>query len=174
MIPAGFLVWQARCPAPMIRLSMFRVRRFSTINLATFLLYFAVTGIGFYLPKTAMSAWRADALSMTAAFLSGALMIAPLATVVLTLTSDADQGSALRINNDVARAASLLAVALMGRMASSGYGAFGAETPGLGVNASEPTHVAATRVGFAHLATLAAVASLASALVSAWGLRRSN
>lgn len=80
VILAGFLVWEARCPAPMIRLSMFRVRRFSTINLSTFLLYFAVTGIGFYLPMAAVSAWSADALSMSAAFLPGVLMIATLST----------------------------------------------------------------------------------------------
>ncbi len=233
---AGFLVWEARCPAPMIRLSMFRVRRFSAINLATFLLYFAVTGIGFYLPMTAVSAWGADALAMVAAFLPGALMIAtlstrmgkladrigpapflvggailvtlaqaglaitahealywtravplmwlsgfgmallvaPLTTVVMTSASDADQGAASGINNAVARAASLLAIALMGRMAAAGYGAVGPETPGFGVIASGPAHIAATGIGFAHLAALAAVASLASALVSAWGLRPSK
>ena len=231
---AGFLLWEARCPAPMIRLGMFRVRRFSAINLATFLLYFAVTGIGFYLPMTAVSAWGADALAMVAAFLPGALMIAllstrmgkladrlgparflvvgallvavaqaglaitahealywtravplmwlsgfgmallvaPLTTVVMTSASDADQGTASGINNAVARAASLLAVALMGRMAAAGYGAIGADTPGFGVIAATPAHIAATGTGFGHIAALAALASLASALVSAWGLRR--
>ena len=233
---AGFVAWEARSPAPMISLSMFRVRKFSAINLATFLLYFAVTGIGFYLPMTAVSAWGADALSMTAAFLPGALMIAtlstrmgkladrigpspflvwgallvaiaqaglaitahealywsravplmwlsglgmallvaPLTTVVMTSARDADQGAASGINNAVARAASLLAVALMGRMAAAGYGTVGTETPGFGVIDNVPAHITATSVGFAHIATLAAVASLASALVSAWGLRRSN
>ena len=234
VILAGFIAWESRCPAPMIRLGMFRVRRFSTINLSTFLLYFSVTGIGFYLPMTAVSAWGADALAMVAAFLPGALMIAllstrmgkladrlgparflvwgavlvalsqaglaitahealywsravplmwlsgfgmallvaPLTTVVMTSATDADQGAASGINNAVARAASLLAVALMGRMAASGYGAVGADTPGFGVITATPAHVAATGVGFAHIAALAAVASLASALVSAWGLRK--
>lgn len=232
----GFLLWEWHCPAPMINLAMFRQRRFAAINLATFLLYFAVTGIGFYLPMTAVSAWGADALAMVAAFLPGALMIAvlstrmgkladqigparflvggallvtlaqaglaltapealywtravplmwlsgfgmallvaPLTTVVMTSASDADQGAASGINNAVARAASLLAVALMGRMAAAGYGAIGPETPGFGVIANAPAHIAATGVGFAHIAALAAVASLASALVSAWGLRRSS
>ncbi|MDB5665282.1 MFS transporter [Cypionkella sp.] len=231
---AAFIVWEARCPAPMIRLSMFRVRRFSAINLATFLLYFAVTGIGFYLPMTAVSAWGADALAMVAAFLPGALMIAtlstrmgkladrlgparflvcgavlvalsqaglamtahealywtravplmwlsgfgmallvaPLTTVVMTSATDADQGAASGINNAVARAASLLAIALMGRMAAAGYGGIGADTPGFGVIAATPAHIAATGVGFSHIAGLAAIASLASALVSAWGLRK--
>lgn len=235
-ILTGFLLWEARCPAPMINLAMFRQRRFAAINLATFLLYFAVTGIGFYLPMTAVSAWGADALAMVAAFLPGALMIAvlstrmgkladqigparflvggaalvtlaqaglaltapealywtravplmwlsgfgmallvaPLTTVVMTSASDADQGAASGINNAVARAASLLAVALMGRMAAAGYGPIGPETPGFGVIANAPAHIAATGVGFAHIAALAAVASLASALVSAWGLRRSS
>ena len=232
----GFLLWEWRCPAPMINLAMFRQRRFAAINLATFLLYFAVTGIGFYLPMTAVSAWGADALAMVAAFLPGALMIAvlstrmgkladqigpapflvggailvataqaglaltahealywtravplmwlsglgmallvaPLTTVVMTSASDADQGAASGINNAVARAASLLAIALMGRLAATGYGEVGPDTPGFGGIASTPAHIAATGVGFAHLASLAAVASLASALVSAWGLRRAN
>lgn len=234
----GFVAWQARAPAPMINLAMFRVRAFAAINLSTFLLYFAVTGIGFYLPMTAVSAWGVDALAMTAAFLPGAVMIAalstpmgrladrigaapllavgamlvalaqaglaltasealywtravpqlwlsgfgmalvvaPLTTAVMTSASDAEQGAASGINNAVARASSLMAVSLMGRMAAAGYGPITQDTPGFGLVATTPSHISATGTGFAHIAALAAAMSLASALVSAWGLssRRSG
>ena len=72
---ALFLGWEARATAPMIRLGLFRNRAFAAANLATLLLYTALTGVGFYLPMTAISAWHVSAIGVTAAFLPVSLLL---------------------------------------------------------------------------------------------------
>lgn len=72
---AAFLVWEAVAPAPMLRLGLFRNRTFSVTNLVTFVLYFALNGVMFYLPMTAVSAWGVTPLEVTAAFLPISIMI---------------------------------------------------------------------------------------------------
>ena len=72
---AGFLWWEGRAKAPMIRLGLFRNRAFALTNLVTFTLYFALNGVMFYLPMTAVSAWGVSALEVTAAFLPISLLI---------------------------------------------------------------------------------------------------
>ena len=72
---AGFLLWEAVTPAPMLRLGLFRNRTLAVTNLVTFVLYFALNGVMFYLPMTAVSAWRVSALEVTAAFLPISVLI---------------------------------------------------------------------------------------------------
>ncbi|MFM7445366.1 MAG: MFS transporter, partial [Tabrizicola sp.] len=72
---AAFLAWEAMAPAPMLRLGLFRNRTFSVTNLVTFVLYFALNGVMFYLPMTAVSAWGVTALEVTAAFLPISILI---------------------------------------------------------------------------------------------------
>lgn len=72
---AAFLVWQAIAPAPMLRLGMFRSRLFSLTNLVTLFLYFALNGVMFYLPMSAVSAWGVTELQVTAAFLPISVLI---------------------------------------------------------------------------------------------------
>lgn len=234
MIFGGFLIWEKRCAHPMIRLGMFANRAFAAANLATFLLYIAITGIGFYLPMTAMSGWglgpieialallptsvqiavlstlvgrladrigpfipmTAGALIVTVAqtglvlvahdvdfwwdvfpltILSGfgiALVLAPLTIAVMAEASEAEQGAASGINNVMARAATLVAVALLGRIAAVAYGEPGPGLPGFGLTSETPAHVAANGTAFAWMAGVAAILSLASALVSASQIRR--
>ena len=75
---AGFLAWERATPTPMIRLDLFRNRSFAVTNLVTLTLYFALNGVMFYLPMTAVSAWGVSALEVTAAFLPISILIALL------------------------------------------------------------------------------------------------
>ena len=43
----GFLIWERLCPAPMIRLGLFRNPLFALTNLVTLTLYFALSGVMF-------------------------------------------------------------------------------------------------------------------------------
>ncbi len=78
----GFLLWERRVPNPMLRLDMFRNRAFAAANLTTFLLYMAITGIGFYLPTVALSAWGRTPLEVTLAVLPTAVLVAVLSAPV--------------------------------------------------------------------------------------------
>jgi len=72
---AAFLVWEWLTPAPMLRLGLFRNRTLAVTNLVTFALYFALNGVMFYLPMTAVSAWGVTPLEVTAAFLPVSVLI---------------------------------------------------------------------------------------------------
>ena len=74
----GFLVWEKIAPAPMLRLGLFRNRTMAVTNLVTFVLYFALNGVMFYLPMTAVSAWKVTPLEVTAAFLPISVLIGVL------------------------------------------------------------------------------------------------
>ena len=75
---AAFLLWEAMAPAPMLRLGLFRNRTFAVTNVVTFVLYFALNGVMFYLPMTAVTAWGVTALEVTAAFLPISVLIGVL------------------------------------------------------------------------------------------------
>lgn len=120
---------------------------------------------------------RQDFWHLTAPFslLTGlglALLVAPLTAAVMQNAPDADQGAASGINNATARVAGLIAVALMGRIATLSYGPVSAEMPGFALTAAGPAHRAATSLAFAHIAATSALLALAAAVVSALGLIR--
>ena len=54
---AGFIVWERRARAPMVRLELFRSRAFSGANVFTLVLFFAFNAVLFFLPMTLVSAW---------------------------------------------------------------------------------------------------------------------
>jgi EmrB/QacA subfamily drug resistance transporter len=74
----AFGVWESVTPAPMLRLGLLRNRTLAVTNLVTFVLYFALNGVMFYLPMTAISAWNVTALEVTAAFLPISILIGVL------------------------------------------------------------------------------------------------
>ena len=59
---------------------MFRNRGFALANLATLFLYVALSGVMFYLPMTAITAWGVSPIGVTAAFLPTSVMISLLST----------------------------------------------------------------------------------------------
>lgn len=72
---AGFLLWEMRAPAPMVRLALFRDGAFAAANLATFFLWFALAAVLFYLPMTAVTAWQATGIEVTAVLLPLGVLI---------------------------------------------------------------------------------------------------
>ena len=77
---ALFVLWEARAAHPMMRLGLFRDRGFSAANVATFFLYFALSAVLFFLPMTAISAWGATEIEVTAAFVPLSVLIGALST----------------------------------------------------------------------------------------------
>jgi predicted MFS family arabinose efflux permease len=72
---AAFLLWEAWPRPRCCGWAMFRNRTMAVTNLVTFVLYFALNGVMFYLPMTAVSAWKVTPLEVTAAFLPISVLI---------------------------------------------------------------------------------------------------
>ena len=53
----GFILWEWRARAPMVKLELFRSRAFSGANVFTLILFFAFNAVLFFLPMTLVSAW---------------------------------------------------------------------------------------------------------------------
>ena len=230
----AFLLWERRTPAPMLRLGLFRSASFSATNLATLLLYIAISGVSFYLPMHAIPTLGLTGLQMALSYLpisvvialvstpagrladrigamplmvagsalvalahlglaltihwfahwsvtvplialSGlgmAILVAPLTAAVMQAAGEAEQGAASGINNMVARAGGLVAVALFGGVAARAYGAVAEATPGFGLVAAGAPHLAASASGFSAIALTCAGFAAGSALVSALWIRR--
>lgn len=231
-----FVLWERKAPTPMLRLSLFHSASFSATNLATLLLYIAISGISFYLPMHAIPALGLSELQMALSYLpisvtialfsapagrladrigamplmaagsalvalaqlgmgltihwaahwsvtvpfialSGfglAVLVAPLTAAVMQAAREDEQGAASGINNMVARAGGLLAVALFGGVAARAYGAIGPESPGFGIASANEGHFAASAHGFAAVAFSCAGLAASAALVSVLWIRRPN
>jgi EmrB/QacA subfamily drug resistance transporter len=77
---AWFLWREARTPFPMIPLDLFRDRAFAAANLATFLIYFALSTVLFFLPMTLIAGWGTPEALASAVF-------APLSVFISTLSA---------------------------------------------------------------------------------------
>ncbi|HEX6862561.1 MAG TPA: MFS transporter, partial [Thermoanaerobaculia bacterium] len=75
---AGFLGVEARTPAPMMPLSLFRSRTFAGANLLTFWLYAALGGSLFFLPFNLIQVHRYSATAAGAALLPFVLLVSLL------------------------------------------------------------------------------------------------
>lgn len=114
----AFLVWEAVAPAPMLRLGLFRNRTLAVTNVVTFVLYFALNGVMFYLPMTAVSAWGVTALEVTAAFL-------PISVLIGLLSAPAGRmADRLGAGRPMAMGSALVACAYAGLWHFAPYGQF--------------------------------------------------
>ncbi|RBI83214.1 MFS transporter [Rhodosalinus halophilus] len=111
---ALFLLWQARAPAPMMPLDLFRSRAFAAANGLTFALYFALSTMIFFVPMALIGGWGVSEAAASVAF-------APLALCV-----GAFSGLAGRVADRIGPAPPILAGALT---VAAGYAAFAATAP---------------------------------------------
>lgn len=79
---AAFVVFELRRAEPMVDLGLFRIVAFAGANAATFALYFALSGILFYLPMLLIAAWKIDAATAGFVFLPLSVAIAALSGAV--------------------------------------------------------------------------------------------
>ncbi|MDJ0857688.1 MAG: MFS transporter [Dinoroseobacter sp.] len=73
-----FLFVEAKSTHPMMPLALFRSRAFSSANLVTFALYFALSAVLFYLPMTVIAGWGLGAFEASLAFVPMTMLIALL------------------------------------------------------------------------------------------------
>ncbi|WP_101836398.1 DHA2 family efflux MFS transporter permease subunit, partial [Frankia canadensis] len=127
---AAFLGWERRAPDPMLPLGLFTARQFTATNLVTFVVYAALGGALFLLPVqlqqvcgysplrsgTALLPVTVIMLVLPAVTVFGlglAMTVAPLTATALAAVTPRHAGLASAVNNDVARVASLIAVAVL-------------------------------------------------------------
>jgi EmrB/QacA subfamily drug resistance transporter len=86
VIFAGFVLWEWRQREPMVNLWLFRIGAFSGANVATFFLYFALSGVLFYLPMLLIAGWGLSEAETGFIFLPLSVAIALFSGPVGTLS----------------------------------------------------------------------------------------
>ena len=69
LLLVAFIAWEWRVRHPMLPLRLFASVPFAGANLLTFTLYFALTGVTFYLPMTMIAGWDASPAQVSLAML---------------------------------------------------------------------------------------------------------
>jgi EmrB/QacA subfamily drug resistance transporter len=72
---AGFIAWEGRAGQPMMPLRLFADAGFFGANLATFLLYFALSAVFFFLPMTLITAWGLSSAEAALVFLPVTVLV---------------------------------------------------------------------------------------------------
>ena len=75
---ALFVWWEGRAANPMVELSLFRNRAFAGANLLTFLIYFALGGVLFFLPMALVAGWGLSEAAVGTVFLPFTIVMAAL------------------------------------------------------------------------------------------------
>lgn len=76
LLLTAFLYWERRTEHPMMPIRLFGVPAFSAANAVTFLLYFALSAVLFYLPMTLITGWRLPEVQVGLLFLPITVAIA--------------------------------------------------------------------------------------------------
>lgn len=115
---AAFVWSQKRNPHPMMPLRLFANREFSAANIVTFLLYFALSAVLFYLPMTLITGWNLSEAQVGLVFLPITVAIAAGSSTFGRLV--ARTGPALLIGGGCA----LVALAYAALAVGFGWGRF--------------------------------------------------
>jgi EmrB/QacA subfamily drug resistance transporter len=75
VLVGAFLWWEARAPAPMVPLGLFRDKAFSGAQALTFALYFSLAAVMFYLPATLIAGWRVTPAEVSLVLLPLGIML---------------------------------------------------------------------------------------------------
>ncbi|HET8728174.1 MAG TPA: MFS transporter [Alphaproteobacteria bacterium] len=78
---AGFLVWEARAKVPMLPLGLFGNLGFAGAQALTFALYFALSGVLFFLPMTLIAGWGTTAAEVSFALLPFGVVLTILSPI---------------------------------------------------------------------------------------------
>lgn len=83
---AVFLFWEARAASPMLPLKLFADRRFSAAQAVTFLIYFGLSAVLFYLPMVMIAGWSISPAEVAIAMLPFGIVLTILSAPAGKLT----------------------------------------------------------------------------------------
>lgn len=92
---AGFLFWESRASEPMMPLGLFGDRAFSGAQALTFVLYYGLAGITFYLPMTLIAGWGVPAAEVAIVLLPLGIALSLLSPIAGKVTDRLGPGPVL-------------------------------------------------------------------------------
>lgn len=97
VVLAGFLFWEWRSKAPMLPLGLFADAAFSGAQALTFVLYFGLSAIGFYLPMTMIAGWGIEPAVVATAMLPLGIALTLLSSFAGKVTDRLGPGPVLTL-----------------------------------------------------------------------------
>lgn len=101
VVLVAFLVYESRTKAPMLPLSLFVDRGFSGAQGLTFVLYFGLAAIGFYLPMTLIAGWGVTPAEVAIVMLPLGIMLTVLSPYAGKMTDRLGPGPVLTFGSVV-------------------------------------------------------------------------
>jgi len=110
----AFVAWEARAPAPMVPLALFRDKAFAGAQGLTFALYFALAAITFYLPTTLIAGWGVTPAEVSLVLLPLGIMLTILSPLAGRWSDRVGPGPMIAIGSAVVALAFLVLGVLAG------------------------------------------------------------